>query len=235
MALVARREDALRRVAAEAPGARVYPHDVTRGDEVAIGARVVAEIGEPDLLVYAAGVMPRIRLEAVVRTICEVDENPRGRTPPSPGCRGADNGQAVAVRPRRRAVHLGSGAARGDERRDAGPPPRRRGSARTVRVGGYAGGSSLPPRRRRPRSGPGRRRVGLLLGPHQLTAIAQPLDETGDTGRRRSTPTAAPRQRPEGAPQRMSRGRHVGDGLEAPQASGPRGRSSPASILPRMT
>jgi len=62
VALVARRAAELERVAAECPGARAYPHDVTRGDEVAaLVDRIAAELGEPDLLVYAAGVMPRIR------------------------------------------------------------------------------------------------------------------------------------------------------------------------------
>jgi short-subunit dehydrogenase len=62
VALVARRAAELERVAAEAPGARVYPHDVTRADDVApLVERIAADLGEPDLLVYAAGVMPRIR------------------------------------------------------------------------------------------------------------------------------------------------------------------------------
>ncbi len=66
VALVARRAAELERVVtaidAEAPGlARAYVHDVTAYDEVpALFQRICRDLGGLDLVVYAAGVMPRI-------------------------------------------------------------------------------------------------------------------------------------------------------------------------------
>ena len=64
VALVARRKDELVRVKEGLVGhdsAFVYPHDVTRFDEVpALFDRIVADLGGLDLIVYAAGVMPKI-------------------------------------------------------------------------------------------------------------------------------------------------------------------------------
>jgi NAD(P)-dependent dehydrogenase (short-subunit alcohol dehydrogenase family) len=68
VALVARREAELARVAGEigtpANGeglVRTYPHDVTRyGDVPALFQQVCRDLGGLDLIVYAAGVMPRI-------------------------------------------------------------------------------------------------------------------------------------------------------------------------------
>jgi NAD(P)-dependent dehydrogenase (short-subunit alcohol dehydrogenase family) len=66
VALVARREDELRRLAEALDGVspaptRVYPHDVTAYDDApACFERIRRELGGLDLVVYAAGVMPRI-------------------------------------------------------------------------------------------------------------------------------------------------------------------------------
>ncbi|HZP40587.1 MAG TPA: SDR family NAD(P)-dependent oxidoreductase [Candidatus Binatia bacterium] len=64
VALVARRAaelDGVARAIADAGGsARVWVHDVTHGEEVAaLFATIVREMGGLDLVVYAAGVMPR--------------------------------------------------------------------------------------------------------------------------------------------------------------------------------
>jgi short-subunit dehydrogenase len=69
VAALARRADALERLAAECnTGApervRPYPHDVTRPETVpALRDRIRRDLGDPDLLVYSAGVMPRIGLD----------------------------------------------------------------------------------------------------------------------------------------------------------------------------
>jgi short-subunit dehydrogenase len=65
VALLARREEALRELRAAIGGdperVRLYPHDVTRPETVPeLFATVARELGEPDLVVYSAGVMPRI-------------------------------------------------------------------------------------------------------------------------------------------------------------------------------
>jgi short-subunit dehydrogenase len=68
VALVARRQAELETVAREiaetsgdAERARVFPHDVTAGDEVPdLVRRIAHALGGLDLLVYAAGVMPHI-------------------------------------------------------------------------------------------------------------------------------------------------------------------------------
>src|SRR5262245_26110580 len=62
VALVARREAELRAVAADAgDGARIYVHDVTRPEEVpGLFQQIARDLGGLDLVVYAAGVMPRI-------------------------------------------------------------------------------------------------------------------------------------------------------------------------------
>lgn len=62
VAIVARRQEELERVAARAPGRmRPYVHDVTRFDQVPeLFERIVGELGGLDTLVYAAGVMPSI-------------------------------------------------------------------------------------------------------------------------------------------------------------------------------
>ena len=65
VALVARRADELERLAGElnqrGPLASVFPHDVTRADEVpALFQRICGTLGGLDLVVYAAGVMARI-------------------------------------------------------------------------------------------------------------------------------------------------------------------------------
>jgi short-subunit dehydrogenase len=61
VALVARREAELSRLAGELKHASVYVHDVTHYAEVpALFARICGELGGLDLLVYAAGVMPSI-------------------------------------------------------------------------------------------------------------------------------------------------------------------------------
>jgi decaprenylphospho-beta-D-erythro-pentofuranosid-2-ulose 2-reductase len=69
VALLARREAELRRVAAgiaSAGGrAHVLPHDVTRADAVPPAlAKATAALGGLDLLVYAAGIMPRLAPDA---------------------------------------------------------------------------------------------------------------------------------------------------------------------------
>jgi short-subunit dehydrogenase len=64
VALVARRKDELERIhegLVHRETAHVYAHDVTRYDEVPeLFDRVVSDLGGIDLLVYAAGVMPKI-------------------------------------------------------------------------------------------------------------------------------------------------------------------------------
>jgi NAD(P)-dependent dehydrogenase (short-subunit alcohol dehydrogenase family) len=61
VALVARRATELTRVADEIPGARVYPHDVRHYDEIpGLVQQIARDLGGLDLVVYAAGVMPRI-------------------------------------------------------------------------------------------------------------------------------------------------------------------------------
>lgn len=67
LALIARREDRLREIAAdiESRGGRgellVYPHDVLNYDDVpALFDRVVEELGGLSLIVYASGVMPEV-------------------------------------------------------------------------------------------------------------------------------------------------------------------------------
>lgn len=62
VAIVARREGELRRVAASAPERiRTYVHDVACVDEVpALFDRIVEELGGLDTVVYAAGVMPNV-------------------------------------------------------------------------------------------------------------------------------------------------------------------------------
>ena len=68
VALVARREEELRRVADAINGAgathdlaRLYVHDVTAYDEVpGLLERICRDLGGLDLIVYAAGVMPRL-------------------------------------------------------------------------------------------------------------------------------------------------------------------------------
>lgn len=62
VAAVARREDRLKELAAEAPGG-VLPvvHDVAAYDDVpALFQKVTSELGGLDLIVYAAGVMPEV-------------------------------------------------------------------------------------------------------------------------------------------------------------------------------
>jgi len=70
VALLARREDALRALAAELTSpsredaARVYPHDVTDYDAVPdLFQRILAEMGRIDVVVYAAGVLYPVGLE----------------------------------------------------------------------------------------------------------------------------------------------------------------------------
>lgn len=60
---IARRESELRKLADAGGGSvLVYPHDVAQTrDTRAVFDRAVAELGGLDLLIYAAGVMPRIR------------------------------------------------------------------------------------------------------------------------------------------------------------------------------
>src|SRR5437899_1086594 len=68
LALVARREDALAALAAEIgsaagdPGrARAYTHDVRRTpDTPALFQQICRDLGGLDLIIYAAGVMPRV-------------------------------------------------------------------------------------------------------------------------------------------------------------------------------
>jgi len=63
VALVARRRDALERLAGEIGRERalVFPHDVTRGEEVrALFPEICRALGGLDLFVYAAGVMPPV-------------------------------------------------------------------------------------------------------------------------------------------------------------------------------
>lgn len=65
VALVARRADALAALAHEidpsGSRARAYPHDVRGSDDVpALLERIAADLGAPDCVVYAAGIMPRI-------------------------------------------------------------------------------------------------------------------------------------------------------------------------------
>jgi decaprenylphospho-beta-D-erythro-pentofuranosid-2-ulose 2-reductase len=66
VALVARRRDTLERLAEEIGRDRtlVFPHDVTRGDEVeALFPEICRELGGLDLFVYAAGVMPEVGID----------------------------------------------------------------------------------------------------------------------------------------------------------------------------
>jgi short-subunit dehydrogenase len=77
VALVARRAPELERLAAEIHG-RAYAHDVTAsGDVPALFERIDRDLGGVDLVVYAAGVMPRIGESEYVfatdRTIVEVN------------------------------------------------------------------------------------------------------------------------------------------------------------------
>ena len=67
VALVGRRKDALEAVAAQIPGALVCPCDIGDSDAVAaMGARVLAEFGEVEVLVNAAGTnAPRRSLEVL--------------------------------------------------------------------------------------------------------------------------------------------------------------------------
>jgi short-subunit dehydrogenase len=61
VAIVARREAELTRLAAEQPKLRPYVHDVSNVDEVpALFERIEKEMGPVDGLIYAAGVMPKI-------------------------------------------------------------------------------------------------------------------------------------------------------------------------------
>jgi len=66
VAALARREDLLRQVCDATssdgrPAPAPYPHDVTRSEEVpGLFDRIVADLGGLDMVVYAAGVMPRI-------------------------------------------------------------------------------------------------------------------------------------------------------------------------------
>jgi decaprenylphospho-beta-D-erythro-pentofuranosid-2-ulose 2-reductase len=66
VALVARRQDALERLADDIGRDRalVYTHDVTRGDEVeALFPEICRALGGLDLFVYAAGVMPEVGID----------------------------------------------------------------------------------------------------------------------------------------------------------------------------
>jgi short-subunit dehydrogenase len=66
VALVARRQDALERLADEIGRDRalVFAHDVTRGDEVrALFPEICRGLGGLDLFVYAAGVMPEVGID----------------------------------------------------------------------------------------------------------------------------------------------------------------------------
>jgi short-subunit dehydrogenase len=61
VAIVARRESELLRLASEQPKLRPYVHDVGNVDEVpALFERIEKEMGPVDGLIYAAGVMPKI-------------------------------------------------------------------------------------------------------------------------------------------------------------------------------
>lgn len=65
VALVARGADALEAIAREVDPsggrARAYPHDVRAADEVpGLLERIATDLGTPDCVVYAAGIMPRI-------------------------------------------------------------------------------------------------------------------------------------------------------------------------------
>jgi decaprenylphospho-beta-D-erythro-pentofuranosid-2-ulose 2-reductase len=61
VALVARRAAELERLAAALPGALAYPHDVTAYAEAPpLLARIWDDLGGLDLVVFAAGVMPRL-------------------------------------------------------------------------------------------------------------------------------------------------------------------------------
>jgi decaprenylphospho-beta-D-erythro-pentofuranosid-2-ulose 2-reductase len=62
VAVVARRADRLAQLVAEAPGAlRAYAHDVREAGTVrATFERIVADLGGLDVIVYAAGTMPRV-------------------------------------------------------------------------------------------------------------------------------------------------------------------------------
>ncbi len=62
VAIIARRESELTRLAAEHPGKlRPYVHDVSNVDEVpALFERIECDLGAVDGLIYAAGVMPKV-------------------------------------------------------------------------------------------------------------------------------------------------------------------------------
>ena len=62
VAIVARREAELTRLAAERPGKlHPYAHDVSNVDEVpALFERIERDLGKVDGLIYAAGVMPKL-------------------------------------------------------------------------------------------------------------------------------------------------------------------------------
>jgi short-subunit dehydrogenase len=58
VAIVARRESELQRVAAKSSNIKAYTHDVLKTDEVpALFARIVQDLGGLDTLIYASGVM----------------------------------------------------------------------------------------------------------------------------------------------------------------------------------
>lgn len=66
VALVARRAELLNTLAAAlgAERARAYPHDVTQVAEVpALFQKILAEMGRLDVVIYNAGVMPRVALD----------------------------------------------------------------------------------------------------------------------------------------------------------------------------
>lgn len=65
VAALARREAALRVVAATSALVRAYVHDVTRtGDVPGLFEQITRDLGELDLIVYAAGIMPRTGADA---------------------------------------------------------------------------------------------------------------------------------------------------------------------------
>jgi decaprenylphospho-beta-D-erythro-pentofuranosid-2-ulose 2-reductase len=85
LALVARRGNALEALATEIasaggdpPRARAYAHDVTRGEETpALFQQICRDLGGLDLIIYSAGVMPRVAEDAYAfekdRDIVEVN------------------------------------------------------------------------------------------------------------------------------------------------------------------
>lgn len=61
IALVARREADLKRLASAVPGASIYVHDVTQYDAVpALFQEICRDLGGLDLIVYSSGVMPHV-------------------------------------------------------------------------------------------------------------------------------------------------------------------------------